>query len=130
MTFQRIVIALNAVAWFGVGAWGLVAPESLLAPVHITGDATSWVELRAMYGGAELGLAGFLGWCLLDRARTGVGLAGATLTLGGLGLTRTVSVFAFGPVVALMWVFAVIELAGIALNTAAWITWQRAVEKN
>lgn len=86
--FSKVYIAGCALVYGGVGLACLLWPVELLAPVGVTApDAVGIIELRAMYGGMELGMAGFLGWCLATR-QLRAGVVAAWLSIGGLGLVR------------------------------------------
>jgi len=89
--FDRIYVAASALIYGGIGVACLVAPEALLAPVHVRpDDAVGVVELRAMYGGLEVGMAVFLLWCL-RTGQTRPGVVAAWASIGALGLVRGVA---------------------------------------
>jgi len=116
-TLYRLTLVLNALAWATVGVLGLVAPAWLLAAVHVTGDASGIAELRAMYGGMELGVAAFLIWSSASTSpgRIRTALVGATLPLAALGLVRLGGILT-SDVVAVHYVLAGLELSGTVLN--------------
>ena len=118
MGWSRILLGVNALAWVGFGTWGLMDPQGMLEAVHVAGDASTWIEIRAMYGGTQLGLAAFLLWCFSNADRTRVGLVAATLTLAGLGTIRLLSAMMFGPPVEILWWMAATEVTGTVVNVA------------
>lgn len=119
----RGLLACSAILYAGIGTWTTVDPIGALADVGVgTLDSRGLVELRAMYGGLQLGMAAFLAWCLATPERARVGLTAATLTIGGLGLVRTLSWLAIGPEGALLPLLCVVELgcAGLGAAALAW----------
>lgn len=119
--FPNVMIGLDILVYFGFGIAFLVAPAELLAEMDITlGSASSFVEIRAMYGGVELGIALFLlgtvrGWVSKRQA-----LALAALALGGLGGVRLVGLLMMPEFDPLQAQFSAIELLGAAANLVAW----------
>lgn len=93
-----LCVALAGFLIFGV--WSVAAPASIGALIdwNVAASPTAAVELQAMYGGLELGLAALIGWCLVDRKRHRTGLVVVACTFGGLGLTRTAATLATGGV--------------------------------
>ncbi len=113
----RALVLVSAVVYAGIGLAAVADPVGLMAPVGVTVlDDRGVVELRAMYGGLELGMAVFLAACLRDEARARVGLLAATLTLGGLGSARALAWWVAQPEGVLMPALMVVELGGAALG--------------
>src|SRR3990167_699882 len=119
--FSVLVLVLAALGFLGFGAWLLVDPVGGLAGVGIAGrSAGGVVELRAFYGGLEIGLGLFL---LLCSARPDWRVPGLWLVLLGnlcIGLTRLYGIGDSGEVntfsaAALAWEFGFPVLATIAL---------------
>jgi hypothetical protein len=68
MNRTRALVTAGALMFAGFGINGLLRPESVLDMMQAeAGHATTFNELRAMYGGFELGVAAFLVACLRDR---------------------------------------------------------------
>ena len=91
--FVMVVLALAALGFIAFGLQWLARPVVMAQPLGITlgnGDATS--DARAVYGGMELGLGVFFVYCLLSARRRTLGLAGATLVMLGLGLSRLLGI--------------------------------------
>ncbi|OGT58612.1 MAG: hypothetical protein A3E01_03865 [Gammaproteobacteria bacterium RIFCSPHIGHO2_12_FULL_63_22] len=119
--FSVLVLVLAALGFLGFGAWLLVDPVGGLAGVGIAGTtAAGVVELRAFYGGLEIGLGLFL---LLCSARPDWRVPGLWLVLLGnlcIGLTRLYGIGDSGEfnnffAAALAWEFGFPVLATIAL---------------
>lgn len=120
---KNLALALLFCAGSGFLAFGLwlaLAPAAALEPLGITASAAGWLELRAFYGGLELGLGAFLLAC---AARPDWRRAGLWLTLlsnGGIGLTRLAGLALGGEFVpffafALAWELGFAGLAGLCL---------------
>ncbi|MFC0448208.1 DUF4345 family protein [Rhodococcus jostii] len=119
--FLIIVVALF---FAGMGVYGLAVPGRLVAPFRLTADsATARAEVRAVYGGFGVAVAGLLFFAAFDaygiRSVAAVTVAVALL---GMAFGRIVSAVAdrptrFYPV----WFYFVVELvlAGLLLCAAA-----------
>ena len=120
--FPVLVIALCALGFLGFGLWLLADPVGALSKVGITTtSAIGTVELRAFYGGMEIGLALFLGWCALRPEWHSAGLWLVLLANGGAGLARLLGIFLGGASLggylawALAWELGFAALAALAL---------------
>ncbi len=114
MTTAVIVIA--AVFFTGMGIFALARPAALIRPFGITlPNPESRAEVRAVYGGFGLAIAGMLALALTGHpARDGILLTVAA-ALGGMAFGRLVSVVidrpkAFYP----NWFYFLVELVGAA----------------
>ena len=119
--FPTVVLALCALGFLGFGLW-LVSDPGAMQKVGI--QATSkvgTVELRAFYGGMEIGLSLFLVLCLWKPEWQSAGLWLVLLANGGAGLARLLGVFLSGAALggylgwALLWELGFAFLAGAAL---------------
>ncbi|MEO8160882.1 MAG: DUF4345 family protein [Arenimonas sp.] len=122
-TFPIVVLALCAVGFLGFGLWLLVDPGALGKIGIVSTSSTGQIELRAFYGGMEIGLAIFLGWCAFRPEWQQAGLWLVLLTNGGAGLARIIGIVAagsFGTYLgwALVWELGFAALAGLALARA------------
>ena len=84
------VISVIAVFFLGMGVYALAAPASLIRPFGITlGEAASRSEVRAVYGGFGLAIAGVLVFAALNPGdvRTGIVIAVAA-ALAGMAFGR------------------------------------------
>lgn len=92
---ERFRIALLSLAGLGFLGFGLAivaAPEAVLAPVGISGTTAGLIELRAFYGGLELGLAAFLFACAAKPAWREPGLWSVALGNGGIAAARLLGI--------------------------------------
>lgn len=120
-TFSVFVLVLAALGFLGFGLWLLVDPVGGLAGVGIAGTtAAGVVELRAFYGGLEVGFGLFL---LICSARPDWRVPGLWLVLLvnlGIGLTRLYGIGDSGEfnnffAAALAWEFGFSAMAAVAL---------------
>lgn len=89
---MSILIGVVAAMFFGMGVCSLVAPDRFL---RVFGsqvlDRNGRCEVRAVYGGFGLAIAGLLVYVtIVDLHRTGV-LLGVSVALAGMALGRVVS---------------------------------------
>ena len=120
-TLATAVLVLGGLGFLGFGGWLVTDPAGGLAGVHIAATAPAGlVELRAFYGGLELGLGAFLLACAArpDWRRPGLWLT--ALGNGGIGLTRLAGIALSGVFTpffayALVWELGFTALAALAL---------------
>lgn len=87
------VIAVIGVFFTGMGGYALAAPAAIIRPFGITlGSAAARAEVRAVYGGFGLAIAGVLGYAAVagDDVRTGI-LIAVGVALAGMAFGRLVS---------------------------------------
>jgi hypothetical protein len=115
------VIAVIGVFFAGMGVYALAAPAALIRPFGITlAEATSRSEVRAVYGGFGLAIAGVLAYAAVeDDVRKGI-LLTVGAALAGMALGRVVSAVvdartAFYP----NWFYCLVELLAAAALFAA-----------
>ena len=126
--FPTVVLLLAALGFLGFGGWLLVDPAGGLAGVDIGAtSAAGLVELRAFYGGLEVGLGLFLLAC---AARPAWRVPGLWLVLLGnlsIGLARVYGIASSGVfnaffAAALAWEFGFPLLAWLALQRLRLLT--------
>jgi len=120
--FPVLVIALCALGFLAFGLWLFADPVGALSKVGIAStSATGTIELRAFYGGMELGLGLFLGWCALRPEWQSAGLWLVLLANGGAGLARLLGILLAGASLggylawALAWELGFAALSALAL---------------
>jgi len=70
------VIGVIAVFFLGMGVYALAAPGALVRPFGITlTDAVSRSEIRAVYGGFGVAIAGVLGYAAIAEGEVRSGIA-------------------------------------------------------
>lgn len=121
MKFSGAVLWLTAIGFAYFGVRFLLSPTEMARTLGIdlnTGDATS--DVRAVYGGLELGVGFFIAYNALDSRRHHEGLVASLCTLLAMGLTRFIGIVAVGfAVTPMLWSFLGIELGGTALCAVA-----------
>lgn len=128
LLLARAFVAVSALVFVGIGLWTLQDPEGALREVGVLAASPGGVlELRAMYGGLELGMALFLLWCLRTPVTTWAGVVASTLTIGGLGVVRLLGLLLVPTTEFLLPILCAAEMSagtiGTALLTARW--WDR-----
>ena len=112
-----VVITIAGLGFLGFGIVLLLWPEMGLSGIGIQAKSLeAEVELRAFYGGLEIGLGLLLLTCL-PAERQGFGLQISLATNGGIGLARGASMLALGTATPFLW-FAVaweVTLAALAM---------------
>ena len=120
MTLDLIALWLGMLSFAFFGVWLLLRPNALRGVGVVAENADGRAELRAMYGGLELGIAAFLGLCLLRPDFTEPGLWLQLVALGGLALGRLIGISAEkGGVGKTLWFFAAIEIIATLVTLAA-----------
>lgn len=118
--FARVVLWLDALAFLGFGVAFLVAPVAMAAFVELGAESPiARVEVRAMYGGLELGIGAFLLACALRPSWTMPGLVAGTSMFAGLGGVRLLSALATGSLTSMFAGFVAFELGSAAMTGLA-----------
>ncbi|WP_435831390.1 DUF4345 family protein [Nocardia aurea] len=91
----RVAILVVAAVFFaGMGVYGLVAPARLVAPFLLRAETSEGrSEVRAVYGGFGIAVAGLLGWAsVADPGGVSTGVVVTVgVALGGMAFGRIVS---------------------------------------
>lgn len=112
MTPAALYLFLTALIFAVFGLAGLVAPGPMVAALGVTlAPEAVIVELRAVYGGASLGLAALFVHCIAP-ARQRVGVVAVALVIGG-----TLA----GRLLGLLWEPLPPGFAWIAGSEAVWL---------
>ena len=115
---SAVALALGAAGFVGFGLALLVAP-GLLALVDVAAPtATARSDLRAVYGGLELGVGVFLAACARRPGWHRAGLTAQALAMGGVVVGRAACLVADGAPRAIVLALAAAELAGALLALA------------
>lgn len=123
MAFPRLVLGLSAFIYAAFGAAFLVAPVPMAATVGIQlPEPSAVIDVRATYGGFELGLAAFLTWCLAAPERLRTGLMAAALTVAGFAVARLIGIPIDGAPRQAIFVALALEVTGVVLSVLA--LWQ------
>ena len=86
------LISVVAVFFLGMGLYALAAPASLIRPFGISlSRPDSRAEVRAVYGGFGLAMAGVLGYAALHPAASDAILITVAVALAGMAVGRLIS---------------------------------------
>jgi hypothetical protein len=112
---RAVLLALSA-AFVALGVAFLLAPAKLAAHAGVTTSGKlGLVELRAFYGGIQIGLGVFLAVAAMRREWQLPGLLCALLSLLGVAGARIYGMTVEGWPGAMVLVFLAIELGGVVL---------------
>ena len=120
MDLATIALLIGVAGFGGFGIWLLAVPGAMGA-VDIPADSpNARVEIRAMYGIGEIGIAVFLILCIGDPTHEKIALMFQLLTLGGIALGRLVGIaLEKGRVKGLLWFLFAVEAAATVFTGAA-----------
>ena len=90
--FDRVLLAVLTAFVLLAGIGCLVAPASFAEQAGYSATPGSLTEIRAFYGGLQLGIGLFLAWCLRVPDRVPHGLLLGALAVGGAGVARGLGV--------------------------------------
>ena len=95
MDSGKLAIFITAAAFTGFGTALLAKPDKILGTIGIKARKPAGrTELRAMYGGMELGLGGFFTVAALKEEYRRPALLAILCGIGGLGATRIATAIA------------------------------------
>ncbi len=91
MAFATLYVRVLGALTFLFGLAYLFAPASLTLPAGF-GElpAGGLTDVRATYGGFQLGLGAFLVWASMDASRVRAALLLIVLSIGAVGLSRAI----------------------------------------
>ena len=92
----RIFLILVAVLFGLFAALYTFAPTGVVESVGIQASPSGLTDIRATYGGFQLGFCLFVIWALGDASRYSVALLATGLTIGCVGLVRLFGVLIDG----------------------------------
>lgn len=112
----RLFLGLIAFTFIAVGVGFLVAPVACAVSVDLgLPTATARTDVRATYGGLDLGIGLFLALCVRRREWLRPGLVAVGLALAGFAAGRLIGLAAEGSLSPLLWGLLAIEVPGSAL---------------
>jgi hypothetical protein len=123
VSVARLVLLLSALPFAALGLAFLLAPGALAARVDLAlGSATADQDVRAVYGGLQLGCAALLLWGAARPERVRFALVAQLLLYGGLAAARAIGWAAAGAPGPLGVALHAGEATGFA---AAWLALRR-----
>lgn len=119
MDLPRLSLRLTALAFAGFGV-ALLARPALIAALGIEfGNPTAVTEIRAFYGGLELGLALFFALASTREAWLRPALFAQAAALGGTALARLIGIVLDGSAGPYLVLFGALEGVGALLAVLA-----------
>lgn len=116
MTAPRLILTLCALAFIGFGLVFLVSPAPMARFVDLELlTPTAFTEVRAMYGGLEIGIGVFLLTAVARRDHVVLGLRVALFAFVGLAAGRLIGLVVDGPWQPVMWLLVAAEITAAAL---------------
>ena len=119
MHLSSVSLSLAAVAFVGAGLAFVAAPGLLALVDLVPTTATARSDVRAVFGGLELGVGAWLALCVRRPAWHRPALVAQALAFGGLAAARLLSLGLDGVPRAVTFALWVPELAGMALALLA-----------
>ncbi len=93
----RFVLWALAVVFVAFGVVALIDPSAMTGPAGLDASAPgATTEVRALYGGLQIGLGVLLIWSVLDPSRWASGLLAYGLLLGAVGDCRFIGLLLEG----------------------------------
>ena len=88
MSLDRVVLALSGAFVLLAGVACVVGPASFSKQAGLSATPSALTEIRAFYGGLQVGVGCFLIWCVRQRTLTFAGLLLVAFAVGGAGVAR------------------------------------------
>ena len=130
MSFDRIVLALNAAFVLFSGVACILAPTSLAQQAGLSVTPSALTEIRAFYGGLQVGIGCFLMWCIRGRETTFAGLLLVVVGVGGAGIARVLGMLVDREPTAFHLTNLTIEAITVAVVAVALSRHQRLAQVN
>lgn len=119
MSFDRLVLALSSAFVLLAGTACIVAPASFAQQAGLSIAPSALTEIRAFYGGLQIGIGCFLIWCIRQRILTFAGLLLVACAVGGAGIGRVVGMLVDQVPTAYHLTNLAIEVATVGVVAAA-----------
>jgi peptidoglycan/LPS O-acetylase OafA/YrhL len=119
VSFDRGVLILLALFVLVAGLASFASPASLAQQAGWSATPGGLTEIRAFYGGLQVGLGCFLVWCTRRRERLLSGLLVAGFAVGGIGIARAFGLFLDQAPTAYHLGNLAVEIATVALVAVA-----------
>ena len=118
MSLDRVVLALSSAFVLLAGVACIVAPASFAQQAGLSAAPSALTEIRAFYGGLQVGIGCFLIWCIRQRTLTFAGLLLVAFAVGGAGIGRVLGMLIDQAPTAFHLANLAVEVATVALVAA------------
>ena len=116
MRIDTLALAIGGIGFLGFGALMLVAPQASMAGIGIhLPDGAATTEIRAFYGGLELGLGALLLAALRKLQYRRAGLVLGMVSYGSVASARLLGMMIDGASSGFLWGALAVELSLAAL---------------
>ncbi len=119
MSLDRVVLALSSAFVLLAGVACVVAPASFAQQAGLSAAPSALTEIRAFYGGLQVGIGCFLIWCIRQRTLIFAGLLLVAFVVGGAGIARVLGMLIDQAPTAFHLANLAVEVATVALVAAA-----------
>jgi hypothetical protein len=120
MLIARLVLVLNSLGFAAFGLAFLIWPAALAGKIGLAATTpAALIDIRATYGGFELGIAALLAFCAVSIGGTAFGLLAAACAFGGFAGGRLIGILASGGADRATWAFLALEIGSLLINLAA-----------
>ena len=120
MILARFSLIAVAIAFLFFGVWLVVRPEDVAGLGIVLPSETAQVEIRAMYGGFEIGLGLFFVLAVTRSSWHRPALMLQAISLASLGLTRLISTLLASSPHPLLYIFAALEITAAVIGFIAY----------
>lgn len=111
MRIDNLWLVIGGVGFLAFGAWMLVAPQAAMAMVGIAlPNGAPTTEIRAFYGGLELGLGALLLAAVHKVQYHRAGLVLGCASYGSIALARALGMLIDGGTSTFLWVALAVEV--------------------
>lgn len=117
---ERRLVVVTGLIFLFFGGWLICLPTALEGIGISLTTAEAVIDVRATYGGLELGLALFFFIAQGKPHWHRSALLLAALSIGGFGFGRLAGILLAGESTPLMWLLLAIEVLGVAVMTWAY----------
>lgn len=116
MRLDVFALVLGGLSFLGFGALMLLSPQAVMASIGLVlPDGVPTTEIRAFYGGLELGLGALLMAAVVVPAHRPYALVLGSVAYGAIGLTRGWAMWVDGSSSQFLWIALVTEIGLAAL---------------
>lgn len=120
MRLDVFALVLGGLSFLGFGALMLVAPQAVMASLGlILPDGVPTTEIRAFYGGLELGLGALLLAAVAVPAHRPYALVLGAVSYGAIGLARALAMWVDSSSSQFLWIALATELGLSAICVLA-----------